>query len=221
MNEEYILMLAQAGISETAIKNSFSPATLARGIDYYESDRVVITDIKSATGQDIKIYADVSGSQGFAYNTMVMLKVTAQHTSIIGECDCPVGFRCKHAIAALLEFARENAQTIAEKAQLGHHVQQNEKDVENWLHSFNPEISDSHLSVSDLRSKTRTVHNNVLLYLMTPAANDSGIEIVSIVARQLKKGGFGKSRAQSLEDLVDGYTSQLNFEHNEQDVEIA
>ncbi|NOQ77825.1 MAG: hypothetical protein GQ546_00325 [Gammaproteobacteria bacterium] len=221
MNEEYILMLAQAGIAEIAIKNSFSPATLGRGIDYFESDRVEITNIESATGQDIKIYADVFGCRGFAYNTMVTLKVTAQHTSIIGECDCPVGFRCKHAIAALLKFAQENAQISAEKAQSGHHVQQNEKDVENWLHSFNPETSDSHLSVSDLRSNTRTVHNNVLLYLMTPADNDSGIEIVSIVARQLKKGGFGKSRAQSLEDLVDGYTSHLNFEHNEQDVEIA
>ncbi|MCU7940211.1 MAG: hypothetical protein KZQ64_06650 [gamma proteobacterium symbiont of Bathyaustriella thionipta] len=220
MNEEYILMLAQIGISETVIKNSFSPATLGRGIDYFESERVTITDVESSTGQDIKIYADVFGSQGFAYNTKVTLNVTAKYSSIIGECDCPVGFRCKHAIATLLKFAQENAQAITENAQLGNH-HQNEKEVDNWLHSFDSESLTGDTSLSNIRTNTQAVHNNVLLYLLTPVDDGSGIEIVSIVARRLKKGGYGKGRAQSLEDLVDGYTSHLNFEHNEQDIEIA
>ena len=220
MNEEYILMLAQAGISETAMKNSFSQATIERGVDYYESERVEITDVESLTGQDVKIYADVFGSQDFAYNTLVTLKISAKHTSIIGECDCPVGFRCKHAAATLLKFAQENAQTISENAQLGHQDQYGEKEVENWLDSFKTESSDS-ISLAEISDSTKAAHNNVLLYLLAPADNGAKIEIVSIVARRLKKGGYGKGRAQSLEDLVDGYTSHLNFEHNEQDVEIA
>ncbi len=220
MNEEYIQMLVQLGLSEATIQNSFSNATLGRGIEYFEDDRVELMDIDSSTGQDIIIYADVFGSQGFSYNTVVTLRISPKQTSIIGECDCPVGFRCKHAVATLLKFAQENAQAILEKAQLSHPEQAHEQEVEHWLHSFDPKTV-LEATQTDTQKNTRSVHNSVLLYLLTPSADDNGVEIVSIVARQLKKGGYGKGRAQSLEDLVDGYTSYLKFEHTDQDIEIA
>ena len=220
-------MLAQAGISETVIENSFSQATLQRGIKYFESDRVEITEIESVTGKDIKIHADVFGSLNYAYSIVVTLKVTKNHTSIIGECDCPVGFRCKHAVATLFEFARTNAQAISEKGQLEKidGGRQAEIDVEQWLSTLNPEKSNAGHPVSLLNDSVsqhaKPAYNNVLLYLIRPTEDAQDMEIVTIVARRLKKGGYGKSRPQSLEDMVDGYTSNLNFEHDEQDVEIS
>lgn len=218
-------MLAQAGISESVIENSFSPATLQRGIKYFESDRVEITDIESVTGKDIKIHADVTGSLNHAYAIIVTLKVTQNHTSIIGECDCPVGFRCKHAVATMLKFAQTNAEAINERGQLGSisNGRRSEIEVEQWLSSFSPEQSapGRYASRNSLSQSARPAYNNVLLYLLRPAEDEQGMEIVTVVARRLKKGGYGKSRPQSLEDMLDGYTTQLNFEHNEQDVEIS
>ena len=214
-------MLAQAGVSEAAIENSFSQATLERGCKYFEDDKVEITEIESVTGSDIKIHADVFGSLNYAYKIVVTLKVTKDHTSIVGECDCPVGFRCKHAVATLLKFAQTNAQSISEKGQLGglDNGRQNELDVECWLSSLNPENSENEQHSSGADAKPG--YNNVLLYLIRPTEDGQDMEIVTIVARRLKKGGYGKSRPQSLEDMVDGYTANLNFEHNEQDVEIS
>jgi len=227
MKDEYIPMLAQAGISETILENSFSPATLERGIKYFENDRVEITSIESVTGNDIKIHADVFGSLNYAYTIVVTLKVTQNHTSIIGECDCPVGFRCKHAVATLLKFAQTNAEAISERGQLESldNGRQAEIDVQQWLNSLNPEASISlqHDSPGghSISSKVKPAYNNVLLYLIRPTEGGQDMEIVTIVARRLKKGGYGKGRPQSLEDMVDGYTANLNFEHDEQDVEIS
>ena len=224
MKEEYIPMLAQAGISETIIENSFSQATLQRGIKYFEGDQVEITDIESTTGKDIKIYADVFGSLNYAYNIVVTIKVTENHTSVIGECDCPVGFRCKHAVATLLKFAQTNAQAINERGQLEalDDGRQAEVDVEQWLSSLHPEQSEPNLLTKhSISPDAKPAYNNVLLYLIRPTEDGKDMEIVTIVARRLKKGGYGKARPQSLEDMVDGYTAQLNFEHNEQDVEIS
>ncbi len=217
-------MLAQAGISETIIENSFSQATLQRGIKYFEGDQVEITDIESTTGKDIKIYADVFGSLNYAYNIVVTIKVTENHTSVIGECDCPVGFRCKHAVATLLKFAQTNAQAINERGQLEalDDGRQAEVDVEQWLSSLHPEQSEPNLLTKhSISPDAKPAYNNVLLYLIRPTEDGKDMEIVTIVARRLKKGGYGKARPQSLEDMVDGYTAQLNFEHNEQDVEIS
>ncbi len=218
-------MLAQVGISETIIENSFSQATLQRGIDYFESDRVEITLIESITGKDVTIHADVFGSLNYAYSIVVTIKVTKNHTSVIGECDCPVGFRCKHAVAALFEFSRLNAQAINEKGQLESldSGRQAELDVEHWLNSLKSEssVNQNNVSSGSDSHKTKPAYTNVLLYLIQPTEDGQDMEIVTIVARRLKKGGFGKARAQSLEDMVDGYTAHLNFEHNEQDVEIS
>jgi len=222
MNETYLHSLAQAGIAQHTITNSFSPATLERGTNYFESDRAEITDIQSSNGQDIKIYANVFGSQGYSYSTLVTLHIGQIHTSIIGECDCPVGFRCKHAVATLLKFAQQNALSIAEKAQLTALTQgpEDERAVEFWLDSFNSPPPQDKTEKTE-KTNSKIVNNSVLLYLLKPAEDSEHFEIQSVIARQLKKGGYGKARAQSLEDLVEGYTTHLNFTHNEQDIEIA
>ena len=226
MNEEYKQMLAQVGISEAAIENSFSPATLQRGINYFESDRVKITDIESSSGEDIRIHAEVFGSLAYAYTIVVTLKISKHYASIVGECDCPVGFRCKHAVATLLKFADTNARAISEKGQLESldKGEQEELEVEQWLNTLIPGTLDSGtqtLAQDIVRQSSASSHNNVLLYLLMPSEDEQGMEIVSIVARRLKKGGYGKSKPMSLEELVDGYTVHINYEHNELDMEIA
>jgi len=216
MNEKYTRMLEQAGIPDSAIENSFSPATIQRGIKYFESDRAEITDIESATGQDIKIHANVFGSLGYAYTIIVTLRMAKNYISIIGECDCPVGFRCKHAVATLLEFAHSHAQSINEKGQLSDADKERiaQQEVNLWFKQLGNEPLTS-------AQESKPAHNNVLLYLLRPAENEQGMEVLTIITRRLKKGGYGKSKAQSLEELVDGYFMHINYEYTEEDVEIA
>lgn len=219
MNEKYTQILEQAGIPESAIENSFSHASIQRGIKYFEGNRVEITEIESKTGHDIRIHADVFGSLGYPYAIIVTLKVTKKFVSIIGECDCPVGFRCKHAVATLLQFAHNNAITINQRGELSGSDRKRiaELEVNLWLNELKPKKEPTIL----INDETKPAHNNVLLYLLRPAEDDQGMEIVTVTSRRLKKGGYGKSKIQSLEDLVDGYSLHINYEHTELDYEIA
>jgi SNF2 family DNA or RNA helicase len=219
MHEKYIQILEMAGIPESALENSFSQAAIKRGIDYFESNRAEITHIESTTGQDIKIYANVFGSKGFAYDIIVTLKVTPQYISIIGECDCPVGFRCKHAVATVLQFAHASAQMITPDGELSEADKKKiaEQEVVLWL---NDVVRQSGAGLQH-NTAQQAVHNNILLYLLRPDENDTGMEVVSISCRRLKKGGYGKAKQQSLEELVDGYSMHINYEYTELDGEIA
>ena len=219
MNEKYIQILEQAGIPESAIENSFSHAAIQRGIKYFEGNRAEITEIESQTGQDIRIHADVFGSLGYPYAIIVTLKVTRNYVSIIGECDCPVGFRCKHAVATLLQFAHANARAINQEGELDSADKEKvaELEVKLWLN----EVQSSSSPAKETAQDSANVHNNVLLYLIRPTEDDKGMEVVSVTSRRLKKGGYGKNKVQSLEELVDGYATHINYEHTELDYEIA
>ncbi len=212
-------MLARLGITETSMENSFSQVTLQRGIKYYESDRVEITDVESLTGRDVRIHAAVFGSMGFSYNTTVTLKILRDFVGIIGECDCPVGFRCKHAVATILQFAHANSLTLVQDDQQENTDQQKiaELDVKLWLNSLSPDSGEDAGGFAD----SMPGYNNVLLYLLRPSQDENAIEVETITARRLKRGGYGKNRAQSVEELTDGYTQYINYEHDEQDIEIA
>ncbi len=212
-------MLARLGITESSMENSFSQVTLQRGIKYFESDRVEITNIESLTGHDVRIHADVFGSMEFSYHTIVTLKILKDFVGIIGECDCPVGFRCKHAVATILQFAHANSLTLAQEDPLENTDQQKiaELEVKLWLNSLSPDSGED----SSGFTQSRPGYNNVLLYLLRPSQDEKGIEVETITARRLKRGGYGKSRAQSVEELTDSYTPYINYEHDDQDFEIA
>ena len=217
MHEKYIQILAQAGISESTFENSFSHAAIERGIKYFEGNRVEITQIDSRTGRDVRIHANVFGSLGYPYAIIVTLRMTRSYVSIIGECDCPVGFRCKHAVATLIQFAYSNAMTINQKGELDGRDKERiaELEVKHWLNELQPQ------NITETTEVVKAAHNNVLIYLLRGTEDDQGMEVVSVSCRRLKKGGYGKSRMQSLEELVDGYSLHINYEHEELDYEIA
>jgi len=104
---QYLEILAAVGIDEATLTNSFSAATLKRGIEYFEQERVEIIDVDTENPRDIYISAEVMGSRGYFYDTEVEIKITRNYIAIIGECDCPVSFRCKHAVATLLALCNE------------------------------------------------------------------------------------------------------------------
>ncbi len=218
---QYLEMLAAIGIDETTLTNAFSAATLKRGIEYFEQDRVEIIDVETESQKEVYIFSEVMGSGGYCYHTEVAIKIKQSFIAVIGECDCPVGFRCKHAVATLFQFARAGALVSEQPDALTLEEQKRIKELEVkiWLNSLNSESGKD--SVQGTFAGAEPGYNNVLLYWLKPTQTELGLEVETVIARRLKRGGYGKARAQSVEELTDEYAQYLNFEHNEQDIDIA
>ncbi len=224
INEQYAEMLAQVGIQLETMSNSFSQVTLQRGLDYFEEDRVAVSSIETNSNNNIEINADVTGSSGKLYNINVIIASIRNQVSIIGECDCPVGFRCKHAVATIFEFAQRYKETQRDEAENdtieGQTEEQfKEQKVEQWLNTINTTQTETNIPL--LQETKPAANNSVLLYVLSAAEHGQGLEVSSVLARRLKKGGYGKGKAQDLDEIIDGYAAYINFEYTDQDIEIA
>ncbi|MCU7833855.1 MAG: DEAD/DEAH box helicase [gamma proteobacterium symbiont of Taylorina sp.] len=223
--EKYTSLLLQVGISAQSMVNSFSQITLQRGINYFEEGRVLLNNIEPNLNDNIIIEAEVSGSKEKIYNIEVAITLIRNNLSIIGECDCPVGFRCKHAVASILEFASnyDEYQSDDELNDLpgSKNVGRNEEQqVEYWLKNLKPDYIEP--MPPEKQQARPSASNSVLIYVLSPSEVEAGIEVVGLSTRRLKKGGYGKGKSQDLDDLTDSYSaSYLNYEYTELDIEIA
>ncbi|WP_299729361.1 DEAD/DEAH box helicase [uncultured Endozoicomonas sp.] len=77
----------------------FSHTTLQRGREYFRKNKVNSVELDSDS--DV-LYGEVRGSGRKIYEVDVFLNYFSSDEPIIGECSCPVGHNCKHALALLL-----------------------------------------------------------------------------------------------------------------------
>ncbi len=81
-------------ITEDEIRSEFGEKTFLRGLEYFESNQVRMGVIKGTT-----IAGTVRGSMQYPY--MVEIDI---EDGITCRCTCPVGARCKHGVALLLQW---------------------------------------------------------------------------------------------------------------------
>lgn len=82
------------------IQNMATNRTFARGLDYFERGRVLHVYYDEAANT---WFGDVKGSGRNTYQVMLEFLDGA----LMGDCSCPVGTDCKHAVATALELLRE------------------------------------------------------------------------------------------------------------------
>ncbi len=85
-------------VTQDMIKDRFSERTFYRGLDYYENGYVIEPVILDNT-----LYARVIGSMETPYE----VKAFIDNNEIDTRCTCPVGYKCKHAVALLLNWVHE------------------------------------------------------------------------------------------------------------------
>ncbi len=87
------------GIDQSSVARLVSAQTYARGVAYAQQRAVVHMDWD---GADSLLQALVRGSAGDIYETTAYFESRGGGGLVFafGECSCPVGFNCKHAVAA-------------------------------------------------------------------------------------------------------------------------
>ena len=83
------------------IKEMAPGASFNRGLQYYQQGRARITqDIPERS----RFIASVKGSGGNTYR----VELSLDHGMLIGDCSCPIGSDCKHAVAAAMQWLQEH-----------------------------------------------------------------------------------------------------------------
>ncbi|MCG6941995.1 MAG: DEAD/DEAH box helicase [Thiohalocapsa sp.] len=155
-----------------------------RGLGYFEQGRVLAVEPVRADEHGVRLRAQVLGSGGRVYRQTIAIRWEPYGASVDGDCDCPVGYNCKHVAAALLEFAAA---------------------PERVLHGANGDLAKSWLTrVAAAGREAPQPGQERLVYLLKPATR--GVEVELRIVRPLKTSGrLSKGRPLVLGNLAESH----------------
>ncbi len=93
-------------ISKDDFRVFFGRATFERGLSYFNTGRVLELSIERFEADaDTVIHATTAGSGNAIYEQDIVIVEDGHGFMVDGECACPVGYNCKHVVAACLAFS--------------------------------------------------------------------------------------------------------------------
>ncbi len=190
-------MLKRDDIKLLTDKGSFE-----RGEKYFKQGRVnrVLVDI--GNGDNILLHSNVQGGNFHLYGQEIELTLNDDVIDIQGSCSCPVGYNCKHVVAACLEYTL-----------LAEHKQQ-----------LNSEPSDPGLMWLDNFVNAGKVHESrnssseFIVYILQPSRNPNILSVQFKISRKLKKGGYGKPRKVETYNFSQNYMLPNYATDNDQEI---
>lgn len=179
------------------IRAGFSPADYIRGQEYVRAGFVESIEL----GNNGKLVARVRGSRRTPYKVEVQIKLNNSKRQLSGHCSCPLGYGCKHIVAALIKGIEStpfpklidvtpkvdskpdiiissaiepNSVHINDSKALDH-------ELDRWLNSFNvPEEV--------------KIHSKQLIYVLDRPKGNEAFIVSPFTTSILKSGIFSSSR---------------------------
>ncbi len=159
-----------------------------RGNAYFHQGRVNLIKVSRPDNASIRLLSTTRGSGQRIYDQEIEIYRSRDGLGIEGFCNCPVGYNCKHVVAACLAYRQreEPQRTRPGDATAFTH----------WLDQF--QMSGQPAAQDD---DPRVEH---LLYSLA-AHGDSAMEVSFTIARRKRDGSFGKGRRANLSTLTGHY----------------
>ena len=166
----------------------------SRGVDYHRRGKVL--DAWMVNGRE-RVKGIVSGSGQSVYEQTIKLDWSrgGDLLRVDGDCDCPVGWNCKHVTAVLLAILPRIARRMIASAEPevdrqavnGHvHTSDLPGDIDVWLRRLE--------QPADLKPSQEPSPEKLLYVLTAEPGRDA--RVIPIKARILKSGGFGKNSSE-------------------------
>jgi superfamily II DNA or RNA helicase len=175
-------------ITAALLREDCGDGAYVRGNDYFRQGRVESIRVTRPDRASIRLRTATRGSGHLLYEQEIDIKHSHQGIVIKGFCDCPVGYNCKHVVAACLAYrhSEEPSKPRPDGASA----------FTDWLEQFSspgPAVEED---------GGGTVEH--LLYSLA-AREDGAIEVSFTVARRKRDGHFGKGRRANLSALSGHY----------------
>lgn len=188
-------------ISEKDLKNKFGRATFEKGQYYYAMGRVNPLRFTSFSDTHLKIETEVQGSRKPPYAVQITLRYNQQgDVAIAGDCACPMGYPCKHVVAALLALQKDRPSNPLSDAASSTMDADRLKNIEisqenKMASSKNPSFEHWIKQVETLLTPAPSIIESnspyrLLYRLRAKTYGAPGLTLDLILARSLKKGGY-------------------------------
>ena len=177
-------------IKRDDIKDEVDHNSYRRGLDYFQRGRVKALHVENIDSEEVTLHAIVQGRDHSPYEQEI--NITEPMPGLIeidGHCSCPVGYNCKHVVAACLEYQSRPAIASQNKA----------APSLSWLSRF--VIASIHPGTSDAHGI------EFIAYILKPSKQPAVLEVDFMISRYLKKGGLGKGRRADLYNFTNNYSS--------------
>ena len=169
------------------ILKACGPKAYQRGLNYWKADKVIDLEWQKSEGGP-RLHSIVDGSRGNVYTqSITFFQYKDNDTIIDGDCSCPVGYNCKHVVAALLEQLEREESPESPPPQEATDI---------WLEQLKAATL---ATPSDEERYQQSPFR--LLYLLQAIPQGEyrhGLRVMPIKVRLLKKGGYGKPAPYSM-----------------------
>ncbi len=166
--------------------DDFPLKTIERGLDYFDLGYVRWFEIQQ---DGRRVVSQVRNPKGKVYGQVIRIEGSADTgLSYSGQCQCPVGYNCKHVVAAL---AAVGASGQGEDLRGGEKLEQ----AEFWLQELERAVYDARITSRETSGSTQ-----LLMYILEVKVAPYGkyVTVNPCVARKLKAGGLGMPRRYNL-----------------------
>ncbi len=155
-----------------------------RGRHYYDAGMVIDCKVTSegTLFSQLNATVDGSGSSPYKQNIRITWRPDFRFAEIEGSCSCPVGYNCKHVVAACLTYQDGNL----EKTPKGSGTK-----CLQWLDSLQPQD----------KIPRNDDSQEFIAYIIKPARALNELTVELVVTKEKKFGGFSKGRKTSLQNL--------------------
>ncbi|MBA5248703.1 MAG: hypothetical protein FE834_04090 [Gammaproteobacteria bacterium] len=185
----------------TQIKKAINDnGAFTRGLQYYQEDALVSLMVEYKDSGSIALSSQVLGNS--LYEQTISIHHSNQHTIISGECDCPVGYNCKHVVVAVVAFT--GVQTPDKNRQETNVVSK----FELWANDFQRlKREDSLIQTSD----------EYMVYRLFTNDRHGAKDIEFVKAKQLKNGKVRFNKIDA-DRLLYSQTHQQILTKEDQDI---
>ena len=169
-----------------------------RGLRYFQQGHVSALRTEAVSANIVILHAIVQGSGTQVYEQAIRIDgLMTGDVDIYGECSCPVGFNCKHVVAACLAFqANPHAGEGRSASQ-----------ALSWLDAF-----------TQGGGAAPPVEGEFIAYLLQTTRTPGVLEVRFVVTRPLKRGGLGKGRPVQLYQFTDAYQNPRYAREEDRDI---
>ncbi len=171
-------LISPDDITKQELSRSIDHPSIARGLDYFERDRAALDDVIDEIDQ-VTIHAHVLGSGGHVYSQNILL-IKTDGLEVDGNCSCPVGFNCKHVVAACFLWKEMYAESFCPDS------------IGSWLDQL---VQPAEKAPDEIKAGEQA-----LLYELGQASlmsGKAGLAVGLCIARRKKNGEWGKGRTVS------------------------
>jgi superfamily II DNA or RNA helicase len=181
-------MFSPDDVTPNALARITDPGTSERGQRYFAQGRAEVLDVHHDPDDEVvHILALCRGSAHHVYRQDVILSRMFGQLAIDGQCSCPVGFNCKHVVAACLAW---QAMARGER--------QEQDPTTTWLESLSAAVEPAAAPSPDGQALIYE-----LLEFAEPDTGTHGIGVEIRLARRKNNGDWTKGRTRSLSSIHD------------------